>query len=255
MTGFAYTGAGLLVGFIVGLTGVGGGSLMTPLLILAFKVPVLIAVGTDLLYAALSKAGGVVVHARRGNIEWRIAARLALGSVPAALITLVALQYFGAGSGIETLVNTVLGFGLVMTSLILLAGDRLLARRWPRTALSDGQQRLVLAVLGAFVGAMVTLSSIGAGALCGAVLMLLYRDLPVARIVGTDIAHAVPIAALAGLGHIHLGTVNYVMLGYLLAGSLPGIYLGARCTGLVPDRLLRRSLAGLLLIIGLRFAI
>lgn len=256
-----YTFAGLLVGLIVGLTGIGGGALMTPLLVLGFGVPPLAAVGTDLVYAAITKTAGVWVHSRSGTVHWRVMAIMAIGSIPAALATVVLLQWLGVDAKThEKLITIPLSVALILTSLVLLFRERLLhIHELPsfvgvRTALRHW--RVFLTILaGATIGVLITLSSVGAGALGTAALVLFYPSLRGATIVGTDLAHAVPLAAVAGLGHMHLGNVDFALLGSLLLGSLPGVYIGSRFGTFLPDRILRPMLAAMLMFIGLRFVL
>lgn len=251
---WAYSLSGLVVGFIVGLTGMGGGSLMTPLLVLIFGVPPATAVGTDLLYASITKAGGVWVHARRGNIDWKIVGYLAGGSLPTALITILVLRDIKLESGyLATLISSVLGVALILTALALLFRERLrqIGREHDHAGKPWRPRLIPLTVAtGIALGALVTISSVGAGAIGLAVLFWLYPRLASVKIVGSDIAHAVPLTAIAGLGHFYMGTVDFVLLGYLLLGSLPGIYLGSHLGSRFPERILRPTLAGLLILIG-----
>jgi uncharacterized protein len=250
-----YTFSGFLVGFIVGMTGVGGGSLMTPLLVLVFGVAPATAVGTDLLYAALTKLGGSLAHSRRGTVEWKVVRLLALGSVPAALLSLLALKTLTLDEqSMKSLITGVLSVALVLTALSLLLKPYLqkLGRK-PDGAMYELHARYLpgaTILAGALLGVLVTISSVGAGALGVVVLMFLYPRLPMARIVGTDIAHAVPLTLIAGLGHAALGTVDFGLLGSLLLGSLPGIYLGSHFGMKVPERVLRPILATMLMLIG-----
>jgi uncharacterized membrane protein YfcA len=250
-----YTLSGFLVGFIVGVTGVGGGSLMTPLLVLGFGVAPAVAVGTDLLYAALTKLGGSFAHGRNGTVDWKVVSLLAAGSVPAALLSLLVLHVLALDAQhLKVLITGVLSVALVLTALALLFKphlQKLAARR-------DGSLRELQAhhltaatiVTGAVLGVLVTLSSVGAGALGVVLLLFLYPRTDTARIVGTDIAHAVPLTLIAGLGHAALGTVDYGLLGSLLLGSLPGIWLGSHLGVKVPERVLRPTLATMLMLIG-----
>lgn len=250
-----YTFSGFLVGFIVGVTGVGGGSLMTPLLVLVFGVAPAVAVGTDLLYAALTKLGGSWAHSRHGTVDWKVVRLLALGSVPAALLSLLVLRSLELDAHqLKTLISGVLSVALVLTALALLFKPHLqkLATR-PDGALRELQAHHLAAATiftGALLGALVTLSSVGAGALGVVVLLFLYPRTDTAKIVGTDIAHAVPLTLIAGLGHAALGTVDYGLLGSLLLGSLPGIYLGSHLGVKIPERVLRPILATMLMLIG-----
>lgn len=249
-----YALSGLLVGMLVGLTGVGGGSLMTPILILVFGVHPASAVGTDLLYAAVTKTAGTAVHSLNGNIEWKIVGWLALGSMPATVFTILAFGHFGAtGPGVTTLISIVLGVALLFTAVILLLKGpivRAAIRRSPDFGL-DTSVGLTVAV-GFVVGVLVSISSVGAGALGTTALMFLYPRLPVARIVGSDIAHAVPLTLLAGLGHWWLGTIHLHILGSLLVGSIPGIVLGSFATRFAPELVLRPALALVLVLVGVK---
>lgn len=246
----AYPLAGFVVGAVVGLTGVGGGALMTPLLIGGFGVPALTAVGTDLLFAGLTKSGGAVAHGRQGHVDWRAARWLAAGSLPATVLALLALAWLPpAGPAARLTVTTVLGAMLILTALALFFRAPLLARA--RAADDAGPQRKAFAVVtGAFIGLAVTFSSVGAGAVGATALVLLFPALTAQRIVGTDIAHAVPLSLLAGLGHVILGHVDWELLALLLSGSLPGILAGSRLAARLPERLARRGLAALLLLAG-----
>jgi len=247
-----HTLSGLGVGLLVGLTGVGGGALMTPLLIVLFGIAPSTAVGTDLLFASITKTAGIWMHARRGTVAWDIAGLLAAGSLPAAFLAILALERFGpAGHQFETLVKATMGLALMLTALALLFKERL-QRLGAQRGAAIPERRLALATVatGVVLGLMVTLTSIGAGALGAAALFFLYPRLPTARIVGTDLAHAVPLAAVAGLGHLHLGTVNLQLLASLLMGSLPGIYLGSHLGAHIPERILRRVLALMLAVVG-----
>ncbi len=250
-----FTLSGLLVGTIVGMTGVGGGSLMTPLLVMLFGIAPAVAVGTDLLYAGLTKAGGSVVHNRQGGVQWKIALYLAVGSVPSAALMTLALRQFGyQHDSVSNAVRFGLGVMLLISALSIFYRDRLHklvrhgnANRWN---VSEQTQNLATIALGVALGGLVTLTSVGAGALGAAALALLYPRLSSHQVVGTDIAHAVPLTLVAGAGHMVLGTVNYWLLASLLLGSLPGIWLGSRYCGMLPERPVRNFLALVLLIIG-----
>lgn len=251
---WAYSLSGLIVGFIIGLTGMGGGSLMTPLLVLVFGIPPATAVGTDLLYASVTKAGGVWVHGRHGNIDWHVVGWLAAGSLPTAMITVWLLTRLELDNGyLETLISTVLGAALILTALAILFRERL-RELSERTRSNRGWERrhlgLFTLVAGVALGVLVTISSVGAGAVGLAGLFWLYPKLASVKVVGTDIAHAVPLTAVAGLGHLYMGTVDFVLLAYLLAGSLPGIYLGSHVSNKFPERVLRPALACMLILIG-----
>jgi uncharacterized membrane protein YfcA len=252
-----YSLSGLAIGALVGFTGVGGGSLMTPLLVLLFGIHPATAVGTDLLYAGLTKISGTAVHGLNGAIDWRITRRLAAGSAPAAALTLIALGYFGHDSKTAgAVITTTLGFALIVTAITLIFRAWLLAKVAKATeTLSDGRIRLLTIVLGAVLGVLVSISSVGAGAIGVTALLMLYPKLPTVRIVGSDIAHAVPLTLIAGAGHWWIGTIDWPLLISLLIGSLPGIAIGSQLASRVPDRVLRPVLAGTLALVGARLAI
>jgi uncharacterized membrane protein YfcA len=250
-----YVLSGFLVGAIVGVTGVGGGSLMTPLLVLLFGVSPVTAVGTDLLFAAITKTGGAWAHARRGGVDWKIVARLAAGSVPAAVVTLVLLHLFVTDhQGLSQIISVALGFALLLTAGSLMFRERLHAwaarRAAGRPAVAADQTGKRTVIVGVILGVLVSASSVGAGALGVTALFFLYPGLAAVRIVGTDIAHAVPLTLVAGLGHAAAGVVDWTLLGSLLIGSLPGIWLGSSLGRRLPERLLRGALATMLVLIG-----
>ncbi len=246
--------SGFGVGVLVGLTGVGGGALMTPLLIFGFGISPAIAVGTDLMFAAITKANGVWVHARQHSVDWRIVRWLLSGSVPAALFTLLALRQVDLQTGeAQDVMTTILGLALIVSAGALIFRRRLAQSDTGLAHDETGRKTRIATVLtGAVLGALVTLTSVGAGALGAAVLFWLYPRMKAVRVVGTDLAHAVPLATVAGLGHWQLGTVDWFLLGSLLIGSLPGIYIGSRLSARVPEVWLRSVLASLLLVIGVR---
>ncbi|HEX9390827.1 MAG TPA: sulfite exporter TauE/SafE family protein [Usitatibacteraceae bacterium] len=249
----AYSLAGLGVGLIVGLTGVGGGSLMTPLLVLLFGITPSVAVGTDLLYASITKTGGALVHGIKNSIQWKIVGWLALGSIPAALFVVSMLAGRKALSASqEQIFSFSLGVMLLLTALSLVYRKPIQAwaeQRSTHTA-PAWQKPLFTVLVGAFLGAAVSLSSVGAGAVGVTALVLLYPKLSAAKIVGTDIAHAVPLTLIAGLGHASLGHIDWLLLGSLLLGSLPGVALGSMLSTRLPDIFVRHSLVVLLLLIG-----
>lgn len=252
-----YMLSGLAVGFVVGLTGVGGGSLMTPLLILLFGIHPVTAVGTDLLYAAATKTVGTTVHGASRTVEWRIVGLLALGSVPATVLTLLLISWFHFDTATAGAVTTwVLAPALCATALALLFRPWIETRFGQSLAgLSPDRTCGLTVAIGAVMGALVSLSSVGAGALGVTALMLLYPQLPVSRIVGSDIAHAVPLTLIAGVGHWYFGLADMAILGSLLAGSIPGIILGSYAAPRIPDRALQYALAGTLLIAGTRLVL
>jgi len=241
--------SGFVVGTIVGLTGVGGGSLMTPILVLLFGIHPAMAVGTDLLHAAITKAGGTYVHARKGRVDWRITCLLAAGSLPGAVITLLSLHYFTGGLGGSRIITTTLGLALILTAAALALRTHL--RRFSKTHGPEVPRHPALTVLtGAALGFVVSISSVGAGALGVTALFFLYPRLPAGRIVASDLAHAVPLTLVAGIGHWLYGSVSWTLLGSLLIGSLPGIYIGSHFVGRVPETLLRFLLALMLVLVG-----
>ena len=249
-----YSLAGVLVGILVGLTGVGGGSLMTPLLVLAFGFHPATAVGTDLLYASATKTVGGAVHGWRGTVDWRLVRRLATGSVPAAALTLLVLSRATA-QGKETghTITVVLGFALLATALATFFRARIVTRLAPAfDGLSARRLAILTIVLGAVLGVLVSLTSVGAGALGMTALLILYPLAPVNRLVGSDIAHAVPLTLIAGIGHWWLGSVDVGLLLSLLAGSVPGIVLGSLVASRVTDRVLTPILATTLAVVGLK---
>ncbi len=248
----AYPVLGLTVGLIVGLTGVGGGSLMTPLLVLLFHIQPTKAVGTDLLYAAITKTVGTAVHNASSTVDWRIVRRLAYGSIPATALTLVALYLFGPESKrVADAITFSLGVALLLTAVCILFRNWIvdtIGRRFgepsPRTA------SVLTTLSGVVLGVLVSISSVGAGALGVTVLILLYPRSKLASIVGSDIAHAVPLTLIAGLGHWQMGDVNTVLLGQLLVGSIPGILIGSYLAPRMPEGGLRPVLASVLFVVG-----
>ena len=250
-----YSLSGFAVGFLVGLTGVGGGSLMTPILVLLFGIHPATAVGTDLLFASVTKSVGSMVHGFNATVDWRITRRLALGSVPATAATLIALHYLGSSGG-SSLISTVLGFALLLTAVTLVFRKSIVTLAQRHFAEPDPRRTHVLTITtGAFLGIVVSLSSIGAGAIGVTALILLYPRLPTARIVGSDIAHAVPLTLVAGLGHWLLGSVDWLLLNALLLGSVPGIIVGSIVSARVPDTVLRPILAATLVVVGSKLAL
>jgi uncharacterized protein len=249
--------AGFAVGLIVGLTGVGGGSLMTPILIFFFGVKPHLAVGTDLLFAAVTKLGGTVSLSYQRLVPWRVVGALCAGSLPASLLTLLVLQHLGPASpAVQTLMTSTLGVALMLTAMALMfkaVNGKKPSNSGISADLDDATQAQHWAwpvVFGSVIGVLVTLTSVGAGAIGVSVLMLLYPRLPLPRIVAADIAYAVPLTLVAGLGHASLGSVDWPMLGQLLAGSLPGIWLGARWMRHTPERWVRGLLSLLLALAG-----
>jgi uncharacterized membrane protein YfcA len=252
-----YALSGLAVGFVVGLSGVGGGALMTPLLVLGFGINPAVAVGTDLLYAAVTKACGTAIHHIGRSIDWRVMGLLAAGSIPATGTTLLLLgRHEVASSELSGVITNVLGYALLLTALSLVFRRPILAfARVFSLHVRPLRRSAATVVTGAVLGVLVTITSVGAGAIGVTILVFLYPHLPASRIVGTDIAHAVPLALIAGLGHWALGTVDLGILASLLTGSLPGVALGSLLAPRVPERLLRLVLATVLTAIGAMLAI
>lgn len=248
--------SGFAVGLIVGLTGVGGGSLMTPILLM-LGFPPTKAVGTDLLYAAITKAGGVLVHHRQRSIDWRITGWLTLGSAPAAIATVVLLQHWHLSTKVlNNLLTHALGIALLLTAVAILCKPWILRllRHQPDAPVDLTPRRAVSTVVtGVVIGVLVTLSSIGAGAIGTIALFVLFPMIPTVRLVGTEIAHAVPLTLIAGLGHASMGHLDWSLLMTLLVGSLPGIYIGSRLAGSLSDKTTRPLLAVMLAVIGSKF--
>jgi len=247
-----YVVSGFGVGLLVGMTGVGGGSLMTPLLILLFGIHPATAVGTDLLYAAATKTGGSVAHGWARSIHWPAVIRLASGSIPASILTLLVLWQLNlSGESSRSLVNLVLCFALILTATSLLFRKAIIARYRRRLEQLDPASTTRATVLvGAALGVLVSISSVGAGAVGVTALLLLYPRLPMTRIVGSDIAHAVPLTLVAGIGHWATGAIDWHLLGVLLIGSLPGIVFGSYCAHRVPEPALRLVLAATLILVA-----
>jgi len=253
MHDFGFVIAGFFVGTVIGLTGVGGGSLMTPLLIFFFGVKPHMAVGTDLLFAAFTKLGGTASLARQRLVPWRVVGQLCAGSIPASLITLAVLHRVGAASpAVQAVMTTTLGVALLLTAAATFY-KAVRGKQLPRSVNATELDQATRArhwslpvLFGAVIGTLVTLTSVGAGAIGVTVLLILFPLLPLPRIVAADIAYAVPLTLVAGLGHASLGSVDWPLLTKLLAGSLPGIWLGSRLMKHTPERLIRSILSVLL---------
>ena len=252
MHDLAYPFLGLTVGLVVGLTGVGGGSLMTPLLVLLFHIHPTKAVGTDLLYAAATKSVGTLMHSASHTVDWTIVRRLAYGSVPATVVTLVVLYWFGPETpGVANAITFALGIALLLTSICILFRSYILDAVARRIGdLPDRRANRLTIASGVVLGVLVSISSVGAGALGVTVLILLYPRTKLVQIVGSDIAHAVPLTLLAGIGHWQMGDVNMHLLGQLLIGSIPGILIGSYLAPRMPENGLRPILAVVLFIVG-----
>lgn len=253
--------AGALVGFAIGITGVGGGSLMTPLLLL-FGYPAPVAIGTDLLYAAITKAGGALSHHRAGNVDWSIVRPLALGSVPTAIFVHAAISQttFQESPRFGELLTFSLGVMLIVTATILVFRNKLREKavdNKPPFLMNFIQRRRsgLTFSMGIILGVCVTLSSVGAGAFAAAILLTIYAQSRTVKIIGSDIAHAVPLTFVAGLGYLFAGYVDLMLLLSLLIGSLPAIALGSRLSGRVPEKTLQNLLTVILLSLGLYYTI
>ena len=241
----------------MGLTGVGGGSLMTPLLVILFGFHPATAVGTDLLYASVTKTVGTVVHGKQGTVDWRIVLLLACGSIPSAALTILIMSRVGtlAAEAAATL-NLLLGAALLLTSISIFFRPWIL--RWSGHHIHAMQPRQLKAwtiFIGVMLGILVSVTSVGAGALGTTALLILYPRLPVARIAASDIAHAVPLTLIAGIGHWLMGSVDLTLMIALLAGSIPGIIIGSLVSGRSSDTILRPVLAVTLLIVAVRMLI
>lgn len=248
-----YSLAGAFVSFLVGLTGVGGGSLMAPILILVFGINPALAIGTDLWFAAITKSVGGAIHHKFGSPDWRIVLRLAAGSLPFAVLTLLWLALVHGGELDSGVLMNLLGFALLLTAILMLLKPRLHApfKRLRERMGPAMRSRQVIATIagGALVGALVTLTSVGAGALVAVLLAIVYPlRLGAKTIVGTDIIHAVPLTLVAASGHSWLGNVDSWLLGSLLIGAIPGIIAGSLVSGRVNDNLVRYALAAMLLV-------
>lgn len=245
--------SGFGVGATVGLTGVGGGSLMTPLLMTVFKVNPAVAIGTDLWFAAITKTSGSVAHHRHGNVDYRILGQLLLGSIPAAATTIGLMHYSGITKAWASTLTLSLGVALLLTAVTVAykqawASVGLQLERW----IPPAQKASMTVGCGMLLGVLVSLSSIGAGAVGATLILLLNPRMEARRVVGTDIAHAVPLTLVAGVGHATLGHVDWALLASLLVGSLPGIWIGAQLTRKMPDRLVRALLCVSLVTAGLK---
>ena len=246
-----------MVGALVGLTGVGGGSLMTPVLVLLFGFHPSTAVGTDLLYASVTKSVGTAVHGKQQTVDWRIVTRLAAGSVPASIATLLVMSRVGTMTeDARGVLNLLLGVSLLLTGTSVFF--RPLILRWAGEhihAMEEKRLARATVMLGVILGILVSITSVGAGALGTTALLILYPRLPVARVAGSDIAHAVPLTLIAGIGHWLMGSVDFTLMLALLVGSVPGVILGSLLGGKANDSLLRPVLGTTLLIVSVRLLI
>ena len=260
--------AGVLVGFCVGITGVGGGSLMTPILISLFRIEPHIAIGTDLLYAAISKFCGSFVHAKKMNIVWPIVIWLAIGSIPASFATHWVLEnYLSQSTHYKAVLTMVLGFMLTLTgiSIVFRASIEKFFNKYRKQELPDmtqdlekvdfksGKKRALIIIMGIVLGVFVTLSSVGAGAFGIMALILMFPNLPMIRIIGSDVVHAVLLTLVAGLGHMSAGNVDFALLGWLLVGSIPAIVIGTLISSRMPEKIIRKILGVTLFCLGVNF--
>jgi uncharacterized membrane protein YfcA len=244
--------SGFFIGMLIGQTGMGGGSLMTPILVLFFGIHPATAVGTDLLYASATKTAGTLVHGLNHTVDWRIVTRLASGSVPATVVTLAAISHFDmTGPQSSKVISLVLGVMLLLTALSLIFRRQFLGLVGPvLDRVPPAKAARLTVVIGVILGVLVTISSVGAGAMGVTALLLLYPRVPMAVIVGSDIAHAVPLTLVAGVGHWWLGSVDWHLLTSLLGGSIPGIVLGSYLSAHISDGVLRPILAVTLIVVG-----
>ncbi|MGO9396905.1 MAG: sulfite exporter TauE/SafE family protein [Xanthobacteraceae bacterium] len=254
---YLYTISGFAVGLLVGMTGVGGGALMTPILILLFGIHPAAAVGTDLLHAAATKTAGSVVHGFKGSIDWRVVRRLATGSVPMTVVTVAAMSALDInGAAGRNLVNAVLTLALIATAVVLVFRGRIVTRYADRLGrLAPNKVAALTVAVGAVLGTIVSLSSVGTGAIGVTCLLLLYPKLPAVKIVGSDIAHAVPLTLVAGIGHWLLGSVDFQVFGLLILGSVPGILIGSYAAVRLPEPALRLVLAATLLVVAAKLSL
>lgn len=263
---FEFILAGMLVGFCVGITGVGGGSLMTPILIGLFRIEPHIAIGTDLLYAAISKFCGSMVHAKKLNIVWPIVLWLAVGSIPASFGTAWVLEhYLSQSTHYKAVLTMVLGFMLTLTGVSIIFRTRIEKffnkfRNKENTQTENEQlavqnKRTYIVIMGIILGIFVTLSSVGAGAFGIMALVIMFPNLPMIRIIGSDVVHAVLLTLVAGLGHMSAGNVDFVLLMWLLVGSIPAIIIGTLISSRMPERLIRKILGITLFALGVNFMV
>lgn len=263
---FEFILAGMLVGFCVGITGVGGGSLMTPILIGLFRIEPHIAIGTDLLYAAISKFCGSMVHAKNLNIVWPIVLWLAVGSIPASFGTAWVLEhYLSQSTHYKAVLTMVLGFMLTLTGVSIIFRTRIEKffnkfRNKENTQTENEQlavqnKRTYIVIMGIILGVFVTLSSVGAGAFGIMALVIMFPNLPMIRIIGSDVVHAVLLTLVAGLGHMSAGNVDFVLLMWLLVGSIPAIIIGTLISSRMPERLIRKILGITLFALGVNFMV
>ncbi|MCF9034464.1 sulfite exporter TauE/SafE family protein [Acinetobacter nectaris] len=254
--------AGMVVGFCVGITGVGGGSLMTPMLIGLFKIEPHIAIGTDLIYASISKFCGSLVHAKKLNVVWPIVLWLSLGSIPASFATHWVLEhYLSQSTTYKSVLTMVLGFMLTLTGISIIFRNKIenFFKRFHQNNNEahpveiTSKKRIYIILMGIILGIFVTLSSVGAGAFGVMALILLFPNLPMIRIIGSDVVHAVCLTFVAGLAHMSSGNVDFHLLGWLLVGSIPSIIIGTLISSKMPEQFIRKVLGITLLLLGINF--
>jgi uncharacterized membrane protein YfcA len=265
-----YILAGVLVGFCVGITGVGGGSLMTPILISLFKIEPHIAIGTDLLYASISKFCGSMVHAKKMNIVWPIVIWLAVGSIPASFATHWVLEnYLSQSASYKSVLTMVLGFMLTLTGVSIIFRGHIerffnkfrkdeqldMSEDLEKVNFQAKDKRAYIILMGVILGIFVTLSSVGAGAFGIMALVIMFPNLPMIRIIGSDVVHAVLLTLVAGLGHMSSGNVDFTLLGWLLVGSIPAIIVGTLISSHLPEKIIRKILGITLFALGVNFMI
>jgi hypothetical protein len=250
-----YLLSGLTIGVLTGMTGTGGGALMTPVLILIFGIHPVTAVGTDLLYACITKASGTVVHAWNKTVDWKVVGWLAVGSVPTTALTLLAIFYLDVhGNATQNIVTKILGVALFLTAVSLIFRKQLVQLYSERIGhIGPRLARNLTILTGAILGVLVSISSVGAGAIGVTALILLYPEMPIVCVVGSGIAHAVPLTLIAGLGHWALGSINWQLLEALLIGSIPGIIFGSMLSSRIPETVVRITLSATLILICAKF--
>lgn len=249
--------AGLVVGFVVGLTGMGGGALMTPILVIVFRVHPLAAIGSDLVASLFMKPVGGAVHWRRGNVEKPIAKWLLVGSIPTAFGGVFVVRLFGAGQELQSRVQIALGAALLLASIGIIGKSYLDARRQRRLDSSAAPAAIkarpaATVLVGAVVGLIVGMTSVGSGSLMIVLLMLLYPTLTSRRLVGTDLVQAIPLVGAAALGHVLVGDFRLNLTLSILLGSIPGVYLGSRLSAWAPDVAVRPILVFVLVASALK---
>lgn len=243
--------AGILVGFTVGLTGMGGGALMTPILVLVFKVDPLTAVSSDLVASFVMKPVGAGVHLRRGKVDLRLVRWLVVGSVPSAVVGVILLKSLGSGERLQDTIKTLLGVALLMAASTIVAKAIVIARRGSGAAGDDALaaitvRPLATVTIGVVGGLVVGMTSVGSGSLMIVLLLLCYPSLKASQLVGTDLVQAIPLVGAASVAHLFLGDFELGLTASLLVGALPGVYIGARCSSRAPDRVIRPVLVAVL---------